>query len=147
MDLRKPVTLRMLTLKDVDMVVEIDESLLGAKRRGYWERRLEQIETSGVPSLAAEIDGKVVGFVLGDASGWEFGIPQNIAWIDTICVRKEYQRQGIAKLLFREMASMFKKIGIDVIYTFVNQKDSEFLQFCDKMGLKKGDMINLEMKI
>jgi predicted N-acetyltransferase YhbS len=147
MDLTGLVKLRVLTMKDLNAVADIDESLLGARRVEYWETRLERAETSGVPSLIAEVDGKVVGFILGSASGWEYGIPENVAWIDTLGVRSEYQQKGIARLLFKEMFSMFKKVGVDTIYVFVNWKDRDLLQFFDKMGFKKGDMINLEMKI
>ncbi|HNT43353.1 MAG TPA: GNAT family N-acetyltransferase [Syntrophorhabdaceae bacterium] len=142
-----PVKLKVLTLKDLDAVTDIDESLLGTRRRDYWEVRLERAEVSGVPSLAAELDGRVIGFILGSASGWEYGIPENVAWIDTLGVRKEYQKQGIARLLFQEMFSMFKKVGVDTIYVFVNWRDWDLLRFFDRMGFKRGDMINLEMKI
>ena len=147
MDLMEPVKLRILTLKDLDAVTEIDHSLLGKKRREYWETRLERMETSGVPSLAAEIGGKMIGFILGNASGWEYGIPENIAWIDTLGVVKGHQNKGIAKLLFTEMSSMFKKVGVDTIYVFVNWRDWDLLQFFDKMGFQRGDMINLELKL
>jgi predicted N-acetyltransferase YhbS len=147
MDLKEPVKLRVLTTRDLNTVADIDESLLGTRRVQYWETRLEKAETSGVPSLAAEVNGKVVGFILGSASGWEYGIPENVAWIDTLGVRNEYKKKGIARLLFKEMFSMFKKVGVDTIYVFVNWKDWDLLQFFDKMGFKRGDMINLEMKI
>jgi ribosomal protein S18 acetylase RimI-like enzyme len=146
-DLVEPVKLRVLTLKDLDSITDIDESLLGTRRRDYWAVRLERTETSGVPSLAAEVAGRVIGFILGSASGWEYGIPENIAWIDTLGVRKEYQKKGIARLLFREMFFMFKEVGVDTIYVFVNWRDWDLLKFFDKMGFKRGDMINLEMKI
>ena len=147
MDVMEPVKLRVLTVKDLNAVADIDESLLGTRRVGYWETRLEKAEMSGVPSLVAEVNGKVVGFILGSASGWGYGIPENIAWIDTLGVRNEYKKKGIARLLFKEMFSMFKKVGVDTIYVFVNWKDWDLLQFFDKMGFKRGDMINLEMKI
>ncbi len=87
-DLVEPVKLRVLTLKDLDAITDIDESLLGSRRRDYWAVRLERADTSGVPSLAAEVSGRVIGFILGSSSGWEYGIPENIAWIDTLGVRK-----------------------------------------------------------
>ena len=147
MDSLDEVKLRVLTLKDLDAVTEIDELLLGTRRRAYWEARLERMETSGVPSLSAEVDGEVIGFILGSASGWEYGIPESVAWIDTLGVRKEYQKKGSARLLFQEMSSMFKKVGIETIYVFVNWRDWDLLQFFDKMGFKRGDMVNLEVKI
>ncbi|MCX5812569.1 MAG: GNAT family N-acetyltransferase [Proteobacteria bacterium] len=142
----EPVKLRILTLRDLDAVAEIDYSLLGKKRIKYWEQKLERAEISGVPSLAAEIGGRVIGFILGDVSGWEYGIPDNIALIDTLGVAKEYQKKGIAQLLFKEMFSMFRKVGVDTIYVFVDWKKRDLLRFFDKMKFRRGDMINLELK-
>jgi len=147
MDLKEPVKMRILTRKDLDAVTEIDFALLGKKRREYWESSLERAETSGVPSLAAEMDGKVIGFILGTASGWEYGIPENVGWIDTLGVIKAFQNKGVARILFNEMISMFRKVGVDTIYVFVNCRDWDLLQFFDKVGFKRGDMVNLEMKI
>jgi len=143
----QPAKLRKLTMKDLDVVTEIDYNLLGTERRGYWEEKIILTETSAVPSLAAEVDGKMIGFILGRVSGGEYSVPGNVGWIDTLGVVKEYQRKGIAQLLFQEMLDMFKAAGIDTIYVFVNWKDWDLLRFFDKMGLTRGDMINLELKI
>lgn len=147
MDLMEPIKLRILTMKDLDAVTEIDHNLLGSKRREYWEARLESTETSGVPSLAAEVGGKVIGFILGSASGWEYGIPENVGWIDTIGVTKAWQGKGVSQLLFKEIYSMFKKVGVDTIYVFVDWKKWDLLKFFEKMGFTRGDMINLELKL
>ena len=45
------------------------------------------------------MEGKVIGFILGDASGWEYGVPQNIGWIDTIGIDLSYQKKGVARML------------------------------------------------
>ena len=147
MDLMESAELRVLTMNDLEAVTEIDYVLLGKKRGEYWERRLESTGTSCVPSLAAEIGGKVIGFILGGVSGWEYGIPENIGWVDSLGVNKEFQKKGIATLLFKKMASLFKEVGVDTIYVFVNWKNRGLLQFFSKMGFKPGDMINLELKI
>jgi N-acetylglutamate synthase-like GNAT family acetyltransferase len=147
MDLMETVKLRVLTIRDINAVADIDESLLGTRRVSYWENKLEKAETSGVPSLAAEKDGKVIGFILGSVSGWEYGVPENVGWIDTIGVAKQWQGKGVSQMLFKEISSMFKKVGVDTIYVFVDWKKSDLLQFFEKIGFKRGDMINLEMKI
>ena len=147
MDHTEKIDLRPLTMKDLEAVTEIDCSLLGRERKEYWEQKLEQSGESGVPSLVAEADGRVIGFILGSASGWEYGIPENVGWIDTLGVVKEYQHKGVARLLFKEMYSMFKKVGVDTIYVFVNWRDWDLLQFFDRMGFRRGDMINLELRI
>ena len=102
---------------------------------------------SPLPSLVVEMDGRVGAFILGDASGWEYGVPENIGWIDTIGVDPAYQRKGIAQILMKEMLNNMKKVGVDTVYTLVNWRDWGLLQFFDAMGFKRGDMINLEFKI
>ncbi len=88
-----------------------------------------------------------MGFILGDASGWEYGVPENIGWIDTIGVDPSYQKKGVAKMLIEEMINYMKKVGVDTVYTLVNWRDWGLLQFFDAMEFSRGDMINLEFKI
>ena len=102
---------------------------------------------SHVDALVAEMEGKVVGFILGDASGWEYGVPENIGWIDMIGVDPSYQKKGVAKMLIEEIINYMKKVGVDTVYTLVNWRDWGLLQFFDAMGFSRGDMINLEFKI
>ncbi len=70
---------------------------------------------SPLPSLVAEMEGKVVGLILGDASGWEYGVPENIGGIDTIRVDPAYQRKGVARMLTEEMLNYMKKLGVDSV--------------------------------
>jgi len=144
----KTPLLRAMSLKDLDQIVEIDRKVSGQSRPEYWEFKLEQVEKrSPMACLVAEVEGKIIGFVIGDASGWSYNVPENIGWIDTIGVAPEAQRAGIAKMLLTEMVNNLKKVGVEKVYTFVNWRDWGLLQFFDAMGFKKGDMINLEMKV
>ena len=133
---------------DLERIVEIDVKVLGKQRSEYWETKVDAAqERSQVSSLVAELDGKVVGFIIGGASRWEFGVPENIGWIDTIGVDPACQRKGIAKTLFAEMTRNLKEIGVDTIITFVTRRDWVLLKFFNSMGFQKGDMINLEVDI
>ena len=140
--------IRVIRDDDLDRIIEIDNQVLGEKRPDYWEKKVELTEKkSPLPSLVAEMDGKVVGFILGDASGWEYGVPENIGWIDTIGVDPSFQKKGVARMLMEEMLNYMKKVGVDTVYTFVNWREWGLLQFFDAMGFRRGDMINLEFKI
>ena len=140
--------IRTMVPSDLDRIVEIDIKVLGKPRPEYWEMKLELEEKRpGVSSLVAELDGKVIGFIIGDASRWEYGVPENIGWIDTIGVDPDYQRKGIAKILFTEMTNNLKKLGVDTIITFVKRRDPILLNFFNSLGFQKGDMINLELDI
>ncbi len=79
---------------DLDAIVEIDRKVLGKEREEYWRSKIERLNSSGpLPCLVAEIDGKVIGVVMGEVSGWEFGVPDTIGWISTIGVDPAYQPQ------------------------------------------------------
>jgi len=142
------VQIRILRNEDLDAIVEIDEKVLGENRRSYWERKLELMNNkSSQISLVAEVEGKVVAFILGDVSGWEFGVPETIGWIDTIGVDPDYQKKGLATALAHELINNLKAMGVRAIYTLVSWNDWDLLQFFHAMGFTRGDMINLELKI
>ncbi|MFX0051199.1 MAG: GNAT family N-acetyltransferase [Candidatus Hodarchaeota archaeon] len=140
--------IRIMKEEDLDRIIEIDNKVLGERRPDFWEREVEMAgKKSPLPSLVAEIDDRVVGFIFGEASGWEYGVPENIGWIDTIGVDPAYQKKGIGRLLMAELLNYMKKVGVDTVYTLVNWRDWELLRFFDAIGFKRGDMINLEFKI
>ena len=142
------VKIRILRYEDLNAIVEIDQKVLGENRRNYWERKLELMKNkSSQISLVAELEGKVVAFILGDVSGWEFGVPETIGWIDTIGVEPAHQKKGIATALAHELINNLRAMGVRTIYTLVSWNDWDLLQFFHAMEFTRGDMINLELKI
>ena len=140
--------IRPLKKADLETIVEIDKRVLGDKRTDYWVRKLERMdEKSSRVSLVAEVGGNVVGFILGDVSGWEFGVPDTIGWIDAVGVDPTYQKKGLATALAQELINKLKTIGVKTIYTLVSWNDWDLLQFFHAMGFTRGDMINLELTI
>jgi predicted N-acetyltransferase YhbS len=148
MDSLESVEIRALKREDLDAIVKIDEMVLGESREDYWKRRLESMNhKSSEISLVAEVGEQVVGFILGDVSGWEFGVPETIGWMDTIGVDPAYQKRGVATLLAHELIKNLKALGVRTIYTLVSWDDWDLLQFFHAMGFTRGDLINLELKI
>jgi predicted N-acetyltransferase YhbS len=148
MDSLENVEIRTLKAEDLDAIVKIDEKVLGENRKDYWERRLQSMnDKSSQVSLVAEVEGEVVGFILGDVSGWEFGVPETIGWMDTIGVEPGYQKKGVATALAHELIKNLKAIGVRTIYTLVSWNDWDLLQFFHAMGFTRGDLINLELRI
>jgi predicted N-acetyltransferase YhbS len=144
----RDMKIRPLKNEDWDAIANIDEKVLGEHRKNYWERKLEMMNDKiSQISLVAELEEKVVGFILGDVSGWEFGVPNTIGWIDTIGVDPIYQKKGLATALANELIKNLKAVGVKTIYTLVSWDDWDLLQFFHAMGFTRGDMINLELKI
>jgi predicted N-acetyltransferase YhbS len=148
MSLLENVKIRPLKIEDLESIAAIDEKVLGEKRRDYWEKKLQMMDDKASQvSLVAEVKGKVLGFILGDISGWEFGVPDTIGWIDTMGVDPVHQKKGLATALARELIQKLKALGVRTIYTLVSWDDWDLLQFFHAMGFTRGDMINLELKI
>ncbi len=141
--------IRIMKEDDVDSIVDIDTKVLGEPRRDYWLTKIiKQAESRPHDaSLVSEVDGKVTGFILGEVSGWEFKVPNNIGWIDTIGIDPDYQNRGIAKELASALVTNLTAHGVDTIYTLVNWNDWDLLQFFHAMGFTRGDMINLVLKV
>ncbi len=160
----KNMKIRVLDENDLDAVVEIDKKILGKERRAFWRRKIAYAGIYPRPALVAELNRKVVGFILGYVSGWEFGVPDTTGWIDTIGVDPAYQRRGIGKALFHELIEIFKHSGreespeaaetekqnlegVNVVYTLTGWTDWDLLQFYHAMGFRKGEMLNLKLEV
>jgi ribosomal protein S18 acetylase RimI-like enzyme len=143
------LSVRTMTKDDLDSIVEIDTKVLGESRRDYWVTKIiRQAESRPFDaSLVSEIDDTVVGFILGEVSGWEFKVPNNIGWIDTVGIDPDYQNRGIAKVLANALIENLRRYSVDTIYTLVNWNDWDLLQFFHAMGFSRGDMINLVLKV
>jgi len=143
------LSIREMVKEDLDPIVEIDTKVLGETRRDYWAIKIiKQADTRPLDaSLVSEIDGKVVGFIFGEVSGWEFKVPNNIGWIDIIGIDPDYQNRGVARVLANALITNIKKYGVNTIYTLVNWNDWDLLQFFHAMGFSRGDMINLVLKV
>jgi N-acetylglutamate synthase-like GNAT family acetyltransferase len=147
-ELLQRITARKLKADDLDAIVEIDYKVLGNRRPPYWQQKIEDMGDEKLSkSLVAEIDGTVQGFIMGTVSGWEFGVPNTIGWIDTIGVNPAYQHKGVATFLFTSMIEEFKKDGVENIYTLVKWEDWDLMSFFKTIGFTRGDMINLEYKL
>jgi ribosomal protein S18 acetylase RimI-like enzyme len=109
------VKIRVLNENDLDAVVQIDKKVLDKARRAFWKQKIAYADIYPRPALVAELEGKVVGFIMGYVSGWEFGVPDTIGWIDTLGVYPTYQRRGIGRALFKALIENFKHSGREKI--------------------------------
>ena len=133
---------------DYLQIAAIDKKITGRDRLEYWKFKAELAEKEfSIVALVAEVEKRIVGFIIGDVSGWEYMVPESVGWINTIVVTPEYQRMGIGQMLFNEMVEHMKKVGVKSIYAFIYWRDFDLLRFFDSIGFKKGDMINLKLDV
>ena len=143
----KTVSIRRLERDDFTAVVAIDERITGRPRHDYWRDRFETAESIRPPwaSMVAELDGRVVGFLLGWSSGWEFGIRGSVGWIDVIGVDPPYRGRGVGRALVQAFADAAEELrNIKTIFTLVDSGDPQIREFFGRLGFTPGKMLHLE---
>lgn len=149
MALHEP-NMRVMKRDDLDAVAAIDALVTKQQRREYYERKIESVTNNPHninTSLVAEVDGKVVGFIMGDVYFGEFGIPDTSATIDTIGVHPDCQNRGVAHDLMDQFLTNMKAVGVSKVYTLVNWTDFGLERFFAKHKFQPSKRVNLELQL
>ena len=147
--MKKEISVRNLEKRDLSAIVSLEERQTGIARPAYWEKRIEISEAIRPhwASLVAEIDNRVVGFVLGRAGEFEFGLPGTIAWIEIIGVDPAYRGQGIAQQLVGQFAESAEDHGIKTIFTLISSSQDDMQQFFSRLGFVHGKMLHYQKEL
>jgi predicted N-acetyltransferase YhbS len=142
--------MRVLKSADLDAIVAIDEKTSRQNRRAYYERKIAAITDPGHginTSIVAEVDGRVVGFIMGDVYFGEFGIPETTATIDSLGVDPAMQNKGLASELLDQFMMNMKVGGVTKVYTLVNWDDFALEKFFSRHKFAPSKRINLEYQM
>jgi GNAT superfamily N-acetyltransferase len=131
MDTRDRLVIRTLDERDLERLVKLDQAWSKRNRRLYLHRKLHRAlaEADVRISLGAELDGFLVGAVLGSVSYGEFGHPEPLAVVDTILVDQEVSRQGVASVLLEQLLRNLGAFGIETLRTEVSWNDHDLVGF------------------
>ncbi len=142
--------MRVLKKGDLEGIVAIDTKITNQNRREYYARKIDTItdpERSINTSIVAELDGKVVGFIMGDVYFGECGIPETSATIDTLGVDPSIQNKGLASELLDQFMMNMKAAGVNKVYTLVNWDDFALEKFFSRHKFVPSKRINLEFQM
>ena len=125
-----------MSASDLTEIVRIDRALTGRDRSAYIGRKLTEAMTeSGVRvSLAARLDGAIVGFVMARADLGDFGRTDPTAVLDTIGVDPEYEHQGVGHALLSQLFLNLGALRIERVETVVAPRDLGLLGFLYDVG-------------
>ncbi|MDD5544332.1 MAG: GNAT family N-acetyltransferase [Acidobacteriia bacterium] len=143
------VLIRIFQQEDLPGVTRLDRNVGGKDRTKYYERKLQHLSNKDQirTSLVAEVDGNLVGFLMGYIYYGEYGIPENSASIDTILVHPEFRGRTIGEQLLRTFVSQMRALGVDRIYTLVDWSDTGLSGFFAKCGFRPSPKMNLELDV
>ena len=137
--------IRGITELDIDGITRIDERITGRYRPEVWEQRVVYyIRRDAEAPKVAEQDGKVVGFMLGEVRGGEFGLEEPTGWIEFFGVDPSARGGGIGRRLVEAMLDHFRSRGAHVARTVVATRDAEISSFLKANGFQAAPLEPLE---
>lgn len=143
-----PVTVRPLDSGDLAAVVRIDDVQTGEHKSAYWRRIFREFlagdDANARVGLAAECQGRVIGFLFGDVRAFEFG-SEPCGWILEIGVDPAFTRVGVASALLRDGCARLRATGVSVIRTMVRRNNVPVLTFFRTNGFAGGPYVQLEL--
>ena len=137
------ITVRNMTVRDIDEVLRIDERITGKPHAAYYESKVASYISRGPDyCLVAEQRNRIVGFVLGDVRGWEFAAELS-GWLEVIGVDPEYHGQGVSRTMMDELCTRLKRAGVTIVNTMVNWNDGNLIDYFSANGFARGEYVNL----
>lgn len=129
--------LRIRPLDELDLtaVTTIDEKISGQYRPDQWEDRVTYyLRRDPEACLVAEADGKVVGFMLSEVRGGEFGIEETSGWIGVLGVDPEHRGHHVGRRLGEATLDYFRARGIKTMRTLVDERREDLTRFFATLG-------------
>lgn len=133
---------------DIGGIVRIDERISGQYRPDIWEQRvMYYLRRDPDSSQVAEVDGKVVGFMLGDVRAGEFGIETPSGWIERFGIDPDHRKRDLGRQMFAAIMEHFKAAGATTVRTLVDEKDTGVTGFLGALGFMPSSLKALEIDI
>jgi ribosomal protein S18 acetylase RimI-like enzyme len=96
-------------------------------------------------SFIANFEGHLVGFILARIE--YLGIPiKEVCVIHALAVEPNYQAKGIGSLLMNELKNTCKNRKIPTIRAFVAENDHKLMNYFERLGFQRSNIINMELR-
>lgn len=138
------IEIRPLKKEDADDIAVIYSSIVLKNADADFKRLIENhAEREEDACFVAEQDGQVVGFMISYIMTLGFGI-EKAAWIATLGVDPEFMGRGIGEGMAKEIFKLYKKMGVNRVYTSVRWDSADLLSFFKTLGFGNSKFVNLK---
>ena len=147
--LANDVVVRNLRPSDLEAVILLDAKNIGRRRDEFFKLKLKQAlsDTGITVSLAAELDGAFVGFLLARVFYGEFGVTERTAVMDVIDVHPDFQGDHVATALLDQLRTNLLGLGIRVLRTEVGWDNTDLLGFFRREGFAMAQRVCLDLDL
>ncbi len=141
----KNIKIRKIKPEDAKFIEEIQKKITKHQDIDFYHIIKSHLRNEDI-CFVAEIDGKIVGYMISYIICGGFGIDKG-AWIATVGVHPKYMGMGIGKKLAEYVFKEYKKAGIKHIYTSVKWDSVDLLSFFKTLGFDRSEFINLKKEL
>jgi len=138
---REDLIIRTVKADDCPRLVKMDEEISGRRRSAWYEGKIRRAlhDTDLHISLGAEMDGILVGALLGSLDYGEFGKPEPVAILDTVLVDRDFSRRGVGTAMLDQLLKNLRGLGISRLRTEVDWSDRDLIAF---FGQARQDLVD-----
>lgn len=149
MPARDQVLIRSLRAEDLEAITAIDASAVGRRRERFLSLKMRHAlaDTGIAMSLAAELDGHVVGFVLARLYYGEFGVLETAAVLDVLGVHPDYRGRHVGAALIDQLRMNLLGLGIRTLQTEVAWGQPELVTFFQHEGFTLAPRLCLDLDL
>lgn len=143
------IVVRRLRPADLEPVIALDAKIMGRRREEFYKLKLKAAlaETGIEVSLAAELDGAFVGFLLAKVYYGEFGMMERVAVLDAMGVHPDFKGRGIGSALIDQLRTNLLGLGIAKLQTEVSWQNLEMLSFLNREGFEPSARLCLDLDL
>ena len=97
---------------------------------------MEEYLAAGFPVFAAVVDGEYAGYMV-------CRIDSEVVWVESIFVKEEYRRHGVATALHSKAEEIAASYGDDTVYNYVHPNNHRMIEFLRKRGYTVLNLIEI----
>ena len=97
---------------------------------------MEEYLAAGFPVFAAIMDGEYAGYVV-------CRVDSQVVWVESIFVKEEYRRHGVATALHSKAEEIAASYGEDTVYNYVHPNNHRMIEFLRKRGYTVLNLIEI----
>ena len=97
---------------------------------------MEEYLAAGFPVFAALVNGEYAGYVV-------CRIDSEAVWVESIFVKEEYRRHGVATALHSKAEEIAASYGEETVYNYVHPNNHRMIEFLRKRGYTVLNLIEI----
>ena len=97
---------------------------------------MEEYLSARFPVFAALVDDEYAGYAV-------CRVDSEVVWVESIFVKEEYRRQGVAAALHSKAEEIAASYGEDTVYNYVHPNNHRMIEFLRKRGYTVLNLIEI----